>query len=59
MRQPRRLIGEACLRFGHQAGDQRAPDRCMLSHVAVSRVIEHVIGMTGAQQIEEVQPALR
>src|SRR4030081_504272 len=31
----------------------------MLSHLAVGRVIEPVISMAGAQQIEEVQPALR
>ena len=31
----------------------------MLSHVAIGRVVEHVIAMTGAQQIEKIQPALR
>ena len=29
----------------------------MLSHVGVGRVVEHVIGMTGAKQFEEIQPA--
>src|SRR5271165_294582 len=58
MRQPRGLIGEAGLRLRRQAGDQRR-GQCMLSHVAVGRVVEHVIGMAGAQQIEEAQPALR
>ena len=28
MRQPSCLIGEACLWFGHQAGDQRRGQRC-------------------------------
>ena len=58
MRQPCLLISEACLRFGHQAGDQRRR-QSMLSHIAVGCVVEHVIGMAGAQQIEEVQPAFR
>ena len=31
----------------------------MLPHMTVSRVIEHVICMTGAEQIEKIQPALR
>ena len=47
MRQPGRLIGEAVSGFGRQAGDQRR-GQGMLSHIAVGRVIEHVIGMTGA-----------
>src|ERR1700722_16519230 len=31
----------------------------MLAHVIVGRVIEHVVGMAGTQEIKEVQPALR
>src|SRR3954468_16944153 len=31
----------------------------MVAHVAVGRVVEPVVGMPGAQQIEEIQPALR
>ena len=58
MRQPCLLISEACLRFGHQAGDRHCR-QSMLSHIAVRFIVEHVIGVAGAQQIEEVQPAFR
>jgi hypothetical protein len=65
MRQPRGLVSEAGLRFGHQAGGQaraRGDQRhgqVMLSHVAVGRLVEHAAGMPGARQIEQIQPALR
>jgi hypothetical protein len=61
MRQPRGLVSEAGLRFGHQAGGQaraRGDQRhgqVMLSHVAVGRLVEHAAGMPGAPQVEEVQ----
>jgi hypothetical protein len=58
MRQPSRLIGKAGLRLGRQTGDQRRRQN-MFAHVIVGRFIEHVIGMAGTQQVEEVQPALR
>ena len=50
MRQPRCLVSEAALRFGHQAGDQRRRQG-VLSHVAVGRIVEHVVGMAGARCI--------
>ena len=31
----------------------------MFAHVVVSGVVEHVVSVAGAEQIEEVQPALR
>ena len=48
MGQPGRPIGEARLGLGRQTGNQRGGQR-MLAHVAISGVIEHVIGMTGAE----------
>jgi hypothetical protein len=58
MRQPRLRISEICLRLSHQTGDQRR-GQGVLSHIAVSRLVEHVIGMASAQQVEEIQPAFR
>jgi hypothetical protein len=55
MRQPRFLIDEAHQRLTRQAGDKWRGQRMFL-HVAVSRIVEHVIGMAGAQQIKEVPP---
>ena len=56
MDEPCCLIGKACLCFSHQLSDQRR-GQGMLAHVAISRVVEHVIGMARAQQFKEIQPA--
>src|SRR5271167_1548597 len=58
MRQPRGLISEPRLWSRRQNGDRRGR-QAMLAHIAVSRIIEDVIGMSGTQQIEEVHAALR
>jgi hypothetical protein len=57
MRPPHRLISETGLtRFGQtcdQGGGQSAA-----APVAERRLVQHVVGMPGTQQIQEVQPAL-
>ena len=58
MRPPCGLVAEPRLRFGLQKGD-RGRWQPMVSHVVVGRVVENIVGVSGAQQIEEVQPALR
>src|SRR5450631_1835736 len=58
MRLPGDLVAEPRLRFSLQTGD-RGRWQALVSHVVVSGVIEYVIGVSGAQQIEEVQSALR
>jgi len=51
---PRRLVNEMrFLRFG-QAGDQ-GDGQSAAAQIAERRLVQHVVGMTGAQQIEEVQ----
>ena len=58
MRQPRLRIIKIGLRLSHQPGDRRRRQG-VLSHIAISRLVENVIGVTGAQQVEEIQPAFR
>jgi hypothetical protein len=55
---PGGLVAEPCLRFGLQTGD-RGRGQALVSHVVVSVVVEHVVSVAGAEQVEEVQPALR
>ena len=55
---PGGLVAEPCLRFSLQTGD-RGRWQALVSHVVVSGVVEHVVSVAGAEQIEEVQPALR
>ena len=57
MRLPCRLIDEARLARLGQTCDQRG-SQSAAAHVAERRVVQHVIGMTGAQQIQKVQPGL-
>lgn len=54
--QPRLPISEVGLWVSHQAADQRRRQG-MLAHIAVGRLVEHVIGMAGTEQFKEVQPA--
>jgi hypothetical protein len=57
MRLPRRLISETSLaRFG-QTGDQ-GRGQSATAQVGKRRLIQHVVGMPGTQQIQEIQPAL-
>jgi hypothetical protein len=58
MRLPGGLVAEPRLRFSLQTGD-RGRWQALLSHVVVSGVVEHVVSVPRAEQIEEVQPALR
>ena len=58
MRPPSRPIGKVPLIGRGQAGDRRA-SQFAAAHIIERRVVQHVIGMSGARQIEEVQPALR
>src|SRR5258708_25226773 len=58
MRLPGGLAAEPRLRFGLQTGE-RGRWQALVSHVVVSGVVEHGVNLTGAEQIEEVQPALR
>jgi len=55
---PRGLIGEPRLWARRQKRDGGGRET-MLAHIGIRRVIEHVIGMPGAEQVEEIQPALR
>jgi hypothetical protein len=55
---PRGLIGEAALGLRRQTGDQGG-GQSAVAHVFERRIVQHKVDMAGAQQIEEVQPALR
>jgi len=55
---PRRLVGKAPGFGGEQSGDD-AFRHAVFDQVGQRRGIDHVIGMAGAQQVQEVQPALR
>ena len=48
VRQPSFLIGKGRLRLRRQLGDQRRRQR-VLAHVGIRRVVEHVIGVAGAE----------
>jgi hypothetical protein len=57
MRLPGRRIGKLLVRVFRQASDDGSGERT-LAHVAQCHIIDHVIGISGAQQIEEVPAAL-
>ena len=57
MRLPGGLIGKPCLWLRGQLADHRSGERAA-AHVVQRRVVDHVVGVAGAQQVEEVQPAL-
>ena len=54
---PGRVIGEACLRLGRQAAEHRPGERAA-AHVGQGRRVDHILAVAGAQQVEEVEPAL-
>ena len=58
MRLPVGLVGEPRPWFRPQTGD-RGRWQALVSHVVICGIVQHVIGMAGAQQIQEVQPAFR
>jgi hypothetical protein len=55
---PSSLIGKGCLRLFGQSGDQGG-GQCTAAHIVERRLVQHEVGMAGAQQIKEIQPALR
>ena len=57
MAHPSRLVGKPPLLMSSQLLEERS-GQGMITHVAQGRVVDDVVGMTGAQQVEEVQPAL-
>ena len=54
---PGGLIGEGGLHLFGQQADQGC-GQGPAAHVLECRIIQHEVGMAGAQQIEEVEPAL-
>ena len=57
MRLPSGLVGKVCPGLRRQLADHGSGEGTA-THVAQGRIIDHVVGMSGAQEIEEVQPAL-
>ena len=57
MIRPGVLVGEQALFMSGQSADQR-PSQVVLAHVLQSRVVDHIVGVAGSQQAEEVLPAL-
>jgi hypothetical protein len=55
---PVRIFGKAPRSGGEQSGDD-AFRYAVFDQVGQRRSIDHVVGMAGAQQVQEVQPALR
>jgi hypothetical protein len=54
---PRRIIGKAPGSGGEQSGDD-AFRHAVFNQVGQRRGVDHVVGMAGTEQVEEVQPAL-
>jgi hypothetical protein len=57
MRLPRSLIGEMRHAGLGQTSDQRA-SQSAVAQIGECHLVQHVVGMSGAQQIQEVQPGL-
>jgi hypothetical protein len=55
---PPPVIGEALLGVACQLGDGRGGQPA-LAHIGEGRLVEHKIGVAGAQEAEEIGPALR
>ena len=58
MRLPAQAIGEAAVEVAGEPGNRRRGEM-MLAHIGQGLGVDHVILVTGAQQFEEVAPALR
>ena len=58
MRRPGLPVGEAALGVRGQPVDDRA-GQMVPAHVGQRRLVDHVVGMTGAQAVEEVRARLR
>ena len=50
-------MGEVPVSLLSQGGDQR-PSQAAITHIGQSFGIDHIVGVPGAQQVEEVEPAL-
>jgi hypothetical protein len=57
MPQPRFLIDELPLLMRGKSLDERSGQR-MIAHVVQGRAVDHIVGVTGTQQVEEVQTTL-
>ena len=57
MAHPSRLVGKPPLLMSSQLLEERS-GQGMITHVAQGRVVDDVVGMTGAQQVEKVQRQL-
>ena len=57
MLRPGLLIGKLPSLVRGQSLDQRS-GQGMLTHIVQGRVVDHIVGVAGTQQVEEVQPAL-
>jgi hypothetical protein len=57
MARPGFLIGKSPPLVRGQSLDQRS-GRGMFAHVLQSRVVDHIVGVTSAQQVEKVESAL-
>ena len=54
---PRFLIGKLPLLMIGKSLDERSSQH-VIAHVVQGRVVDYIIGVTGAQQVEEVQTTL-
>jgi len=54
---PGRIIGKALRLDGKQSGDDSV-GHAVFDQVGQRRSVDHVVGVTGTEQVEEVQPAL-
>src|SRR5881392_4007907 len=54
---PRDLVGEMSLRLARKLADDWSGQRAS-PHIAQRRIVDHIIGVPGAKQIKEIQPAL-
>ena len=54
---PGRVIDEASLPLGRQAAEHRPGERAA-AHIGQGRRVDHILAVAGAQQVEEVEPAL-
>ena len=57
MLRPGLLIGKLQLLVRGQSLDQRSGQR-MVTHIVQGRVVDHIVGVAGTQQVEEVEAAL-
>ena len=54
---PGGLVGEVPLWLSCQLADDRS-GQCAATHIVQGHVVDHIVSVTGTQQIKEIQPAL-